>query len=306
MTTALKTQEGSGREVSTAKQPALARIMVATDFSPVSQRALEYAVSLARRFGSKIYLTHATLFTGYPVMEPGPFPTDVQLRASVKSQMQEIVDSGIFYGVPYEVVVEEGAFWPSLEMLIEKNRIELLVLGTHGMSAGLKAVFGSSAEEAFRRARIPVLTVGPAITTQAPFEVEFKNILFATAFGTAAEREAAMALALAQEHRSQLMLLHVTERPDGGTEYDAVAEQKAIGAKLKELVPPNMTGQCKVEYHVAYGNPVEEILRAAHQIKADLIVIGAKKGGSFAGHNVHSKAFAVVRRAGCPVLTIKS
>ena len=306
MTTTTTIEEGQARTVSTGKGASLAKIMVATDFSPVSKRALDYAVALARRFGSELYLTHVLLYTKYPVTDPGPFPTPAELREGAKKRIQDIIDSGSLYGVRYQVVVEEGDLWPMLEMMLAKHGIDLLVVGTHGMNAGMKAIFGSSAEEAFRRARVPVLTVGPAITAEAPFEVELRNILFATAFGPAAEREAELAFALAREHRSRLLMMHVTVRPDGFSEFDAEAERKAITKKLEELVPAGATAQCKPEFCVAYGNPVEEILRDAHQVKADLIVIGAKKGGALAGHNLHSKAFAVVRGAGCPVLTVKS
>jgi nucleotide-binding universal stress UspA family protein len=301
-------EEQSEQKVPPKKEAMLARIMVATDFSPVSDRALDYAVSLARRFGSQIYLTHVIPFPGHSMMEPGlAVPTAEDLRAGAKRQMQDIVDSGALYGVPYEVILDEGLLWPALEMLLEKKKINLLVLGTHGMSGAMKAVFGSAAEAIFRQARVPVLTVGPAITKQAPFEAEFQNILFATAFGPGAEREAAIAFKLAQEHRSKLTLLHVTERPDGFTSFNAEAEREAIRRQMRELVPACCEPACKLEFHVTYGSdPVREILRAAHETKADLIVIGAKKRGALAGHVVHSKAFRVVRDAGCPVLTVKS
>lgn len=55
----------------------------------------------------------------------------------------------------------------------------------------LKVVIGSSAEQIFQQVRIPVLTVGPAVPGQPPFEAEFKNIPCATDFGPAAEREVA-------------------------------------------------------------------------------------------------------------------
>ena len=45
--------------------------------------------------------------------------------------------------------------------IIERNEIDLLVLGTHGRQGLAKMVMGSAAEEIFRRASCPVLTVGP-------------------------------------------------------------------------------------------------------------------------------------------------
>lgn len=55
------------------------------------------------------------------------------------------------------------------------------------------------------------------------------------------------------------------------------------------------------------GEPVEEILQLAGEMKADLIVIGAKQSkGLAAGHTLHTIASRVVRGAPCPVLTVRS
>ncbi|HKM90746.1 MAG TPA: universal stress protein [Candidatus Acidoferrales bacterium] len=298
---------GIEEKIPARQQVSLARIMVATDFSPVSNRALDYAVSLARRFGSQIYLTHVITYGGHGVMEPDlGAPMGEELQRIAHKQAQEVVDSGRLYGVPYEVVIEEGTLRPALECLLDKYKIDLLVLGTHGMSGPLKVLFGSSAEEIFRQARLPVMTVGPVVKEEAPFETEFKNILLATNFGPGAEREATFALALAQEHRSKLILLHVIPHPDNAFDRDTILERERITNQLRELVPAGSELLCKPEFHLAYGQPVEEILRVAKVTEADLIVIGAKKRGSLSGHIPATKAFGVVRGARCPVLTIKS
>jgi len=308
MATAPRIEEQIARTRPTGKQTRLARIMVATDFSPASRQALDYAVSLAKRFGSRLYLTHVIRYVvGHAVIEPGlASPTLQELQEISRREAAGIANSGCLRGVACEVVIEEGPLWPTLEGLIEKHGIDLLVVGTSGMGDAMKAVFGSSAEEIFRHARIPVLTVGPGVTAEAPIEAHYKNILFATALGPGAEREAAIAFGLAQEHRSRLMMLHVTERPDGFSEYDAKLEKRTIMDRLRELVPAGCEPVCHPEFHMAYGEPVAEILRFAREQAADLIVIGAKKQGALAGHTPHSKAFGVVRGAGCPVLTIKS
>ena len=307
MTETLKLEEKPQQKTPATYSVSLARIMVATDFSPVAERALDYAVSLARRFGSRIYLTHVVTYEGHGVLEPDlGAPTNEKFRDLAWQNAKAIEDSGRFFGVPHEVVIEEGSLWPALEPLLDKHKIDLLVLGTHGMSGPLKAVFGSSAEEIFRQARIPVMTVGPAVTQEPPFEAEFRTILFATDFGPSAEREAAFAFAIAQENRARLMFLNVTPFKAGHPELEAVKERELITHQLQELIPRADKLHCKPEIDVAYGEPVAEILRVARETKADLIVIGAKKRGTLSGHLPGTKAYGVVRGAQCPVLTIKS
>ncbi len=300
-------EQRTTEKIPTKKLVSLARIMVATDFSVFSDQALECAVSLARRFNSKIYLTHVISFAGHGVMEAevGALSRE-QLWNLAKESARKIQDSGRLSGVPFEVVIEEGTLWPTLENLIRKYEIDLLVLGTHGTTGVLKVVAGSSAEQVFRQARIPVLTVGPAVAGQPSSVAEFKNILCATDFGPAAEREVAYAFALAQEHGAKLVLLHVTPRAAGVSERDTVLAKEAYTGKLTELVLTGVDLAYKPEYRVVSGEPVEEILRIAQETKADLIVIGAKKRESLAGHIPHTKAYRVICGARSPVLTIKS
>ena len=305
MTGTLKVEEKRTEKAGTIPGISLSRIMVATDFSAISDRALDYAASLARRFGSRLYLTHVITFAGHGVLEPdlGAY-TGETIRKMAERSAKVIEDSERLYGVPHEIVIEEGALWPALETLLEKHKIDLLVVGTHGMTGPLKAVFGSNAEMAFRHSAVPVLTVGPAVTEEAPFEEEFKTILFATDFRPAAEREAALAFAIAQEHRSVLLLLHVTPYKLCAPQNEVLLDRELITHQLQELVPGGER-KCKPEYHVAYGEPVSEILRVAEEMQADLIVVGATKGGVFAGHQPGTTAYGVVRGAKCPVLTVK-
>jgi len=302
------TMEERTKEKVPAKQlVSLSRIMVATDFSVFSDQALDRALSLARRFNSKIYLTHVITLAGHGVMEAevGALSHE-QLWNLAKQSAGKIEDSGRLSGISYEVVIEEGALWPALENLIKKYDIDLLVLGTHGMTGVVKVVAGSSAEQIFRQARIPVFTVGPAVSGPPSVAAGFKNILCATDFGHAAEKEVAFAFALAQEQQARLVLLHVTPTGAKVSGREAEWEKEPIMRKLTGLVPSGVDIAFKPEFRLVPGEPVGEILRAAEDTKADLIVIGAKKRETLAGHIPHTKAYRVVCGAHCPVLTIKS
>jgi len=274
----------------------LARILVATDFSELSGRALEHALSLARTYNSKIFLAHiipVDLMTAPELAED----SREEMRRVAREGMKRTLTSGRFFGVPHEEIIEEGALWPSIEALIGKHDINLVVVGTHGMGVVQKLLIGSSAEQIFRQARVPVLTVGPTVWREPLYGIELKNILFATAFGLGAERQAAYAFSLAQEHRSRITLLHVEQRPD---------EEQAVVHQLQELIPSKIDLHCLPLFRLERGDPVKEILRVAEETHADLIVLGAKTRKGLAGHVPHTRAYRVISRASCPVLTIKS
>jgi len=289
------------------KESFFKNILLATDFSPASDQALDCAASLARRFGSRIYLTHVITLDGFPMMAPEIVTRSLkELRVAAEKNMDELLESERLNAVPNQVVIQEGNLWPAIEGLIKKYEIDLVVVGTRGAGAVRKILLGSGAEEIFRKAKVPVLTVGPAAKNEPLYELEFKNILFATDFGRSAEREAEYAFTLAQEHRSRLKFLHVFPHPEAYGE-DVLAQQKErYKVQLKELVPDATDLHCKIDFEVAVGEPVEQILRIARDTNADLIVMGAKARASLAGNVPHTKAYRVVCGARCPVLTVKS
>jgi nucleotide-binding universal stress UspA family protein len=285
----------------------LDRILVATDFSPVSTRALDYAVSLARRYESRVYLAHVISPDAYPLTAPEVTvrSMDKQLMEA-KTKTQELLMSDRFHGIPYEVYIETGALWPVLDRIIKKYGIDLVVVGTHGMGAVKKVLIGSGAEQIFRQCPEPVLTVGPAVEDRYPTEREFKNILFATDFGLGAEREAAFAFSLGQEHDATVTLLYVVRHMDDYSEDGMALKREAIRNQLRELVPEQGDVWCQTQLRMRVGDPVEEILRVAEETSADLIVMGAKRRANLPGHVPGTKAYKVVTRSHCPVLTVRS
>lgn len=288
---------GSGKRIS------LERILLATDFSPASDRALEYALSLARHYGSHLYVTHVITLDDYPLMAPDlAVVREQKYRREAKEAMANLVRAGRFFGVSHEFLIEEGTLWPAIQNLIHRYGVNLVVAGTQGMGSLQKVLLGSNAEQMFRQSSVPILTVGPAAPSEPLYEAEFKHILFATDFGPGAEKEAAFALSLAKEHRSKLTVLHVLSGP----EQSAGLQRDFILRQMGELVPDTHGVHCLVNFSVVLGKPVEEILNAQKETKADLIVMGAKKRTSLAGHVPNTTAFEVVSAAPCPVLTVRS
>ena len=274
----------------------LSRILVATDFSKTSDRALEHALALARTYNSRIFLTHIISVDLMMAPETAEASRE-KMRGAAREGMERALAGSRLFGVPHQEIIEEGALWPSIEALIKQHRIDLVVIGTHGSGFVEKLLAGSSAEQIFRQARVPVLTVGPAVMREPLYGIELKNILFATAFGLGAERQAAYAFSLAQEHRSRITLLHVQH---------SSGQEQAIVDQLQDLVPSSTDLHCLPLFRVEQGDPVKEILRVAEQVHADLIVLGAKTRRGLAGHVPHTKAYQVICGASCPVLTIKS
>ena len=305
-TQAIQTTETPLKEVKAEKKISLTKIMVLTDFSEVSDLALEYALGLARRYGASIYLTHVVTPDTYQMAEPGLAEMTYQkMRQAAAQGIADILISGKMRGVPHEALMVEGTLWPTLERLIQEHEINLVVTGTHGRGQLKKMILGSVAEEVFRQAGCAVLTAGPHTKAQVAREVDLKNILFATDFGPGAERAAQHAFSLAQEHGARLTVLHVVEEVRMYTEEQIEQVRKANIRRMKDFMPAGGENRCKVEFRVAFGTAIEEILEEARDTEADLIVMGAKTRKTFAGHAPMTIAYNVVIKAKCPVLTVR-
>jgi nucleotide-binding universal stress UspA family protein len=288
--------------------PFFRHILFATDFSPAADRALDYAASLARRFGSQIHLTHIITLDAFPLMSPEFAVRSLkELRVAAEQSMEMLPQSGRLNGVPNQVVIHGGELWPALEEVVKLYDIDLIVCGTRGAGAVRKVLIGSGAEEILRKAKVPVLSIGPSTDKDPLYELEFKNILFSTDFGRSAKREAEYAFALAQEHRSRLKFLHVIPHPDAYGQHVLAEKIKENDARLRALVPPAKELHCKLDFEIAVGKPVaEQILKTAQENNANLIVMGAKARGGYAGNIPYTKAYRVASSAHCPVLTVRS
>jgi nucleotide-binding universal stress UspA family protein len=284
----------------------ISKILVTTDFSEVSEHALNYAVALARRYDGCVYLAHVISPDPFQFAEPQLAQASYEkVRAAAELGITDILLSGKLHGIPHEVLVEEGNVWPVLEKMIRQNAIDLVVTGTHGRNKMQHLFLGSIAEEIFRQAHCPVLTVGPQAPEKPGKDIEVHEILFATDFGPGAHRAAAYAFSVAQEHNATLTMLHVVENPADFTEARILHRREIEIARLKQLMPPGIEDWCKPELRVAFGIAEEEILQQAKERKADLIVMGAKPRNTLVGHTPATVAYHVVSKAACPVLTVR-
>jgi nucleotide-binding universal stress UspA family protein len=284
----------------------LRNLLVATDFSQVSDAALDYALSIARRYESTVYVLHVVRPEAYELVPAESLGSAREMvRRWAEQEMASLLISGRLRGTPHQVLIAEGELWPAVVSAVEKNEIDLVVLGTHGRAGAAKLLLGSIAEQVFRLSNRPVLTVGPRVRPDPGGAIDLRQILFPTDFSPWSVRALPYAVSLAEEYRARLTLLHVVENSAGGSAKGAVAARKSFSKELEALLPPGADLWCEPEAAVGFGDPVRAILEVADSKKADLIVMGVRGDGAVAAHLPGSKAYLIVSRAPCPVLTVR-
>ncbi len=280
-------------------------ILLATDFSASSEAALPHALALARRYDACLYVAHVIRPDLFDIM-----PSDELLsarqraRRHAEGEMSRMMVSGRLRGIAHQVLIEEGPLWSTLSEVIESHDVDLAVVGSHGRTGSRKLLLGSVAEEIFRLAQCPVLTVGPHAAANRPAE-SVKRVIYATDFRPHSERAAAYALSLAQENEAVLTLLHIVKDAVVNSPCNAGILRDFFVRRMKALVPSGAEAWCQVEYAVEFGEPAAEILRMAEEHGAELIVLGIRRSATFAGHLPPATAYKVVCQARCPVLTVR-
>ena len=141
-------------------------ILVPTDFSDDAQSALEAAVDLAKKFGSRIVLMHA-YHIDLPWVSPA-FGGDVVLPQRFFLDLREQV-TGQVERLAAELAEKEGIevagiavdLPPGMGIVEEAERlsVDLIVMGTRGLTGIKHVALGSTAERVVRKAGCPVLTV---------------------------------------------------------------------------------------------------------------------------------------------------
>ena len=280
-----------------------------TDFSEPSELALPFATAIAREYGGTITALHVLAPPPYVYTTPEVTALSIEaLEDSAQSEMDRV--AARLVGVPHETMILRGNVWQSLQDSIQKTSADLIVLGTHGRTGAQKLLLGSVAEEIFRRADIPVLTVGPNVKKGSHNAGRFYRILCAIDFTPQALAAAPYAISLAQENQARLILMYAA-REVGSSHQLKAGELTVADAmhQLHDVVPEEAEFWCRPEAIVDYGDARERIVQVARERGADLIVMGVRNRPGRLGAATHlerSTAHNVVTRAECPVMTVRT
>ena len=145
--------------------------------------------------------------------------------------------------------------------------------------------------------------------------IKISIILHPTDFSPSSKHAMSYALSFAREFKAKLHVLHVIEEIASAMYFDILQapplaqlmddiEAQAKGA-LDELIPPEMRRGVEVECIIRKGVPFLEIIRCAGEIGADVIVCGTHGRTGLKHALFGSVAEKVVRKAPCPVLSVR-
>ena len=138
------------------------RVLLGTDLSRTSELATDRAFDLARRHGADLLVVS--------VIDPGDLPGEAgrigsrwdEVRDRRHDAAQALVARGRAVGVPVSFLVWTGDPGESIVSAAEAERVDLVVVGTHGRGTIGRLLLGSVSDHVVRNAPCPVLVVRPA------------------------------------------------------------------------------------------------------------------------------------------------
>jgi nucleotide-binding universal stress UspA family protein len=283
----------------------LRNILLATDFSQCSARALSYAVGIAARYAATLHLFHC--------INPNPYnmvgPDAVESACEAAWRDMHRLESGLrSRGLATDVEVKlrvEGADLPTVLPEIARDLdLGLIVVGTHGRTGWRKAVLGSVAEIVVDHAPCPVLTVGPSTDRNRLEQFGPESILFASDPSARSKLAESYALSLARKYNSRLTAADVVE-DHAGRVLAKVSRVEWSESALRDTTLEGKPAEFP-QLPTAIGTESDMILQVADEAAADLIVLTVPADHRFRNRFLSTNSYRVVCGAACPVLTVRA
>jgi nucleotide-binding universal stress UspA family protein len=146
------------------------KILFATDFSEISEYAFDYALTLADKFNASLIVMHVINepvdLRGFYVPHISFEAIENEIALSAEKMMDKFCSKKLKSFADYEKYTVLGVPYEEILKKASEEKVDLVVIGTHGRAGIDHLLFGSTAERVVRKAACPVLTVRPPSTAQ--------------------------------------------------------------------------------------------------------------------------------------------
>jgi nucleotide-binding universal stress UspA family protein len=268
----------------------LDRLLVATDGSTFSEFAINEALTLAKRFSSKLIVvsvikTNLEFEMSLPQVAERDEKAAIELLELIKAKAsREDIDCEILVlrgEEPYQDIINAA----------ETNRVNLIVMGRHGKTGIKKFVLGSVTAQVVRHAPCNVLVVPPK------GKIKYETILIAADDSKHNAAAAVEAVAIAKRCSSILFIVSVTT---------SEAESSSAEENVKQVIELAEKESIKNEWLIVQGKPHEAIAKISNQKDVDLIIVGSHGRTGLMDFLMGGVAERVLGRAESAVLVVKT
>lgn len=279
-------------------------IVAGVDGSPASMLAVCWAAREAELRARPLRLVHAYQF---PFLQyPGGGHLAAERRGAAhhtaRRWLQEAVE--VAMTVAPDLVPQTGLSWQSVTttLLAESTDAAMLVVGSRGVGGFTGLLLGSTANELAAHARCPVAVIRQEESGAAP--ATWRPVVVGVDGSPVSEAAIEVAFREASARRCPVLAVHAWNRSLYGDD-DGPAPQEAA------LLAERMAGwqedfpEVDVDRVLVREHPAQALLQQADAARAQLMVLGSRGRGGFAGLLLGSTVHAVLHHARCPVLVVR-
>lgn len=274
-------------------QTYMKRILVPTDFSPQAENALKVAAQIALKNDSEIYLEHSlSTPSHFNNAAPSGIPEMLYFIKLAEQEFDKILKNKYLDDIDVHQAIGRGEIYDDVQIAVDEKNIDLIVMGSHGLSGFKEMFIGSNTEKVVRTSNIPVLVIK---NDHANFEVQ--DFVFATDFSEECRRPFDQAQKFAKDIGAKMHILYVNT-PSGfktSEEANHMMEEfiKGMGVENYSL---NVYNDISVE---------KGILGFARAINAQLVGMSTHGRKGIAHFFNGSISEDLVNHANMPVITFK-
>ena len=291
-------------------------ILVPVDGSPFSREAVLHGLRLAAQSGAILRLVRVGTSATITVGPDGFASANERLREIHSAELAELysiaAECRAHSTVNVTASIQYGPIADTLIGYAKRQKVDLIVMRSHGRKGFARAWFGSVADALIRESGIPVLVVkASSVATGLEGGLVFNRILVPLDGSLLAEQSIEPAVALARINGAAITLLKVVTPSQQRSSKELASSIGAASAGevsnaqryLDTCLGPDLQRSVSVTRRVIVADDVAAtILSAAESMEADLVAIATHGRGAIARVTNGSVADRVVRES--PVSTM--
>lgn len=277
------------------------KILVPTDFSPLSLSALHYAAALSKRSNAEIILYHVIETYYQNSFLDEIINIDKLIEEAVNKKMQEIKSNNMdLWGIKITAKVGKGKIYKEITKFQNENDIDLIIMGTNGnveKDTKQKHVLGSNALRIVSGVKVPVITFREKLD-----EIRLKNIVLPLDITKETEQKVLSAMKLGKIFDSTLHLISIS------TYFDQLRFKNSyLKEQLEKIAARVEDAGIKVKTKmIRQENVANAVLEYSSQVDADLLMIMTQeevKESDF--YKLGSSARKIIGESKTPVFSIR-
>ncbi len=291
------------------------RFLFPTDFSSASSKALDHALVLAHKYDAELIMLHVEVPHAHDPNNPlKEFPDLDELFAFIRQQVEGRVEDDDLPVIKGTTPIREEVrrnISDANEILdfIEQEKIDLVIMGTHGRGVLKQFVLGSTTEKVVRGSLAPVLTIHKGEDLLITNQGNYKRILAPVDFSDASRESLQLAINLSKKFSSELIVIHVFEpvlsSPGFFSEKPTAAEIDPDLTKRSEEALHHFAGDILPDYaqfKLRSGQVQRQLTDFVNKNEVDLIVIANQGWNAMDRFLIGGTTEKLIRNSPVPVM----